>query len=561
MASHPWLDHYPSDIQWDAEISAKPLYTLLEDAASRYQHAPAIDFFGKIYSYDEVARAARRMTTGLKKLGVRKGTKVGICLPNGPQFIISYFAILRAGGVVVNFNPLYSIPELEHQILDAGVEVMVTLSLEAIYPKVAHQLKHTSLKKIIITDLQEALPPLKALGFSLLKRKELARVPHDAAHIRMDALLEEAEDMQPAAIDPETDLAVLQYTGGTTGVPKATMLTHANLYVNAHQTAAWFPNVEWGKEAMLGVLPFFHVFAMTVVMNVGLLFGAKLILHPRFELEAILKDIARKKPTLMPGVPTMFAAINNFKNLHKYDLRSIRSCFSGGAPLPVEVKHEFERLTGCVVVEGYGLSETSPVVAANPLQGINKAGSIGLPVPNTIIEVCDLEDPDKILPQGETGEICIRGPQVMKGYYQNEEETENVLRNGLLHTGDIGYIDEEGYTFIVDRKKEMIISGGYNIYPRHMEEAIYKHPAIAEAAVIGLEHPIRGEVPCVYAVVRKAKTLTPPELKEYLKGQLPRYSWPAEIHLVEELPKTLIGKIDKKAIKKLHAEQQTRGDT
>lgn len=546
----PWLSSYPPTIAWDAPLEAQPVYALLDHTETTYPTHRCVDFLGRIYSYEQIGQAVRQLAGALIARGIGKGSKVGICLPNCPQFIISYFAILKTGATVVNFNPLYSAPEIHAQIQDSGTDLMITMSLANIYPKVAQQLDKSCLKHIIITHLQDALPPLKSLLFSIFQRSKIAHVPKDAQHTPWNDILRHAPIETLPTIQPEQDIAVLQYTGGTTGTPKGTMLTHANLYINAQQTALWFPNALYGEEKMMAVLPFFHVFAMTVVMNVGILLGAELILHPRFDLKNVLKDITKKKPTLMPGVPTMFAAINHCADLKKYNLRSIRSCFSGGAPLPVEVKKQFEALTGCVVVEGYGLSESSPVAAANPLQGVNKAGSIGLPVPGTIFEICDLNDPEKILPQGATGEICIRGPQIMQGYWKNPTETAQTLRGGRLHTGDVGYIDEEGYIFIVDRKKEMIISGGYNIYPRHVEEALYLHPAIMEAAVIGAPHELRGEVPEAYLVPKTGKTIDEKELRDFLKSHLPPYALPTRIHLLEQLPKTLIGKIDKKALKK-----------
>lgn len=553
MTDYPWLKTYPAGIHWDTKIPARPLYALLDEAEAAYPNRNALDFLGKHTTYAELGEEVRRMCGALKELGVRSHTKVGLCLPNCPQFVIGYFAILRAGGTVVNFNPLYSADEIAHQIQDAGVEVMITLSLAQIYPKVAASLHTTPLKKIIVTDMQDALPLVKAAGFTLLKRGLVAQVPEDNDHLHWKELLQHEEDKQPARVDPETAVAVLQYTGGTTGVPKGTMLTHANLYINAHQTALWYPEAHKGHERMMAVLPLFHVFAMAVVMNVGLAFGAELVLHPRFDLKAILHDIGHKKPTLMPGVPTMYAAIANMKGVEKYNLRSLEMCFSGGAPLPVEVKKKFEALTGCVLLEGYGLSESSPVVACNPLRGENRAGSIGLPIPGTIMEVCDLDEPDKLLPLGETGEICIRGPQVMLGYWQQMTETINVLRptpEGMrLHTGDIGFIDPDGYIHIVDRKKEMIISGGYNVYPRHLEEYLYQHPAVLEAAVIGQKHELRGEVPKAFVVLREGQRASETELRDYLKSKLPPYAVPASIEFRDALPKTLIGKIDKKALK------------
>ncbi len=552
MTTHPWLKTYPDNVDWNAKLVAKPLYALLDDAERQWPQARALEFLGKSLTYREVAADVRKMTAALLKMGVKRGVKVGLCLPNCPQAVIAYFAILKTGATVVNFSPLYGTHEMAHQINDSATEVMFTLDLKLLYPKVAENLGTTKLKKIIVTSMTDALPLAKRLAFPLLKRNEIALVPEDSRHYRWETLLEENDEARVLpAIHPDSDMAVLQYTGGTTGVPKGVVLTHANLYLNALQCGLWFAGAERGKERIIGVLPFFHVFAMTTIMNFGIHIGAEIILHPRFELKKLLEDITAKKPTLLPGVPTLFTAVNQSKDLHKYKLTSLKYCISGGAPLPVEVKKQFEQLTACVLVEGYGLSESSPVVSCNPLTGENKTGSIGLPFPGTVLEVIDPDHPDKVLGIRETGEICIRGPQVMQGYWQSLDETNNVLKNGRLHTGDIGYMDEDGYFFIVDRLKELIISGGFNIYPRHVEEAIYKHDAIAECAVIGMAHEKRGEVPKAFVVLKAGKNTTTAELIEFLKNELPSYAVPRDIHLRDALPKTMVGKVDKKALKKL----------
>jgi long-chain acyl-CoA synthetase len=555
-SNYPWLAHYPPNIPWDATITPRPLFTLLDESEEKYPRNPALDFLGRTYTYHELGGLVRRMASGLRKLGVRKGVKVGLFLPNCPQFVISYFAVLKAGGTVVNYNPLYSAREIHHQIEDSATEIMVTLALNNLYPKVAEQLGKSRLRTIIASGLEEALPLAKRMGFLLTKKKDIAEIPQDSHHVRFNDLLEEPELSSPAVIHPEDDIAVFQYTGGTTGVPKAAVLTHANLYCNTVQCNYWFTGLEYGRERFMGALPLFHVFAMTAVMNLGLFTGSMIILHPRFDLKAIVEDIQKKKPTLMMGVPTMFAAMNNMRNIGEYDLTSLKMCFSGGAPLPLEVKQAFETRCNCKLVEGYGLSETSPVTNANPLFGVNKAGSIGLPLPQTIIEITDIDDPDKLLPLGETGEICVRGPQVMRGYLHQLDETRRALRGGRLHTGDIGYIDSEGYVFIVDRLKEMIISGGYNIYPRNIEEVLYTHPDIIEAAVVGLPHPQRGQVPKAYVVKREGSTLDVPALKDFLRGRLTAYALPAQYEFRDSLPKSMIGKILKK---ELLAEEKAKG--
>lgn len=546
-----WLNHYPKDVNWHSEIQARPLYSLLDDAEKKWPESRAIDFLGKHYTYKELADSVRHIAGGLAALGVKRGVKVGLFLPNCPQMVMAYYAILKTGATVVNYSPLYSPHEVARQIDDSGTEIMVTLNLTATYPKVAAALGKTKLRSIIVTTMTDALPLVKGLAFPILKRAEIVSTPKDDKHITWSDLLASPEIEESVAIHPEEDIAVLQYTGGTTGIPKGVVLSHANLYVNAVQSALWFPEAQGGKERILGVLPLFHVFAMTTVMNFGIRNGAELILLPRFDLKQVLGDITKKKPTLMPGVPTLFNAVNYCKDLQKYTLNSLKFCISGGAPLPVEVKKQFESLTGCVVVEGYGLSECAPVAACNPASGTNKAGSIGLPLPQTIMEVVDKDDHSKILPIGEIGEICVRGPQVMQGYWQQLNETNNVLRNGRLHTGDIGYMDEEGYFFIVDRIKDMLISGGFNVYPRQVEEALYTHEAVAECAVIGMKHESRGEVPKAFIVLKENASIETSELMDFLKDKLPNYAVPRDYEFRKELPKTMVGKVDKKQLKSL----------
>jgi long-chain acyl-CoA synthetase len=383
-----------------------------------------------------------------------------------------------------------------------------------------------------------------------VKRRDIAAVPSDEAHVNFASLIANDGAYVPADIKPAEDIAVLQYTGGTTGVPKGAMLTHANLIANVTQSRMVFPGAEVGHERMLGVLPFFHVFAMTAVMNFAILLGGRIIMLPRFDLGQVVKTIDKKRPTLFPAVPTIYTAINHYKSLGDYDLHSIKYCISGGAPLPVEVKRDFERLTGCVVVEGYGLSETSPVTHCNPVEGENKTGSIGLPVPGTYVEIVSLEDHTTTLPQGERGEVCIRGPQVMKGYWRQPEETAEAMEatpdGWRLHTGDVGYLDEDGYTFIVDRIKDMIAAGGFKVYPRTVEEAIYLHPAVEECVVAGVPDAYRGQTVKAWIRLRAGKSLTVEALKAFLKDKLSPIEMPKLIEFRDSLPKTPIGKLSRK---------------
>ena len=558
MTDHSWLKSYPEGVDWNMPIPAKPLFTLLDDAVARFPQRPCIDFLGRIYTYGEIDVLVDRAAAGFQGLGVEKGTKVGLFLPNCPQFVICYYAILKAGGTVVNYSPLYSEPELLQQIEDSQTDIMVTLNLTALYPKAQAVLEQSRLKLLVVGTMSEVLPFPKNWLFPLVKRHDIVRAPNDASHVPFEELLNNEGGHEPATIDPESDVAVLQYTGGTTGVPKGAMLTHANIFINTMQCGVWFPALEPGAERIMGVLPFFHVFAMTAVMNMSIHLGAVIIMHPRFELDAVLKDVNKKRPTVFDGVPTMFGAINNHPKLQDFDLKSIKACISGGAPLPVEVKQRFEELSGCKLVEGYGLTECSPVATCNPFSDDAKAGSIGLPMPGTVIEIVDRDDPGKVLPQGETGEICVSGPQVMAGYWQNEAATRDVIADGRLRTGDVGYTDEDGYTFIIDRIKDLILVSGFNVYPRHVEDGIYQHPAVEEVTVIGVADEYQGQSVKAFVKLREGQALGEEELRAFLQDRLGRHEVPKHIEFRDALPKTMIGKLSKK---ELVAEEEAKRET
>ena len=547
----PWLKTYPDEIDWRRSIKALPLFSLLDQAAAKFPEHTAIDFLGKHYSYRELRESVDIAAKNLTRLGVKKGTRVGLLFPNCPQHVISYFAILKAGGVVVNLSPLLAPTELKEQIKLVGIEMVITLNLTVCYGKIANLVGTKPLKKVVIATLPEALPPLKAVLFSFLKKKECVPIPNRADHIRWNELMtDDGSVLTPAKIKPKDDIAVLQFTGGTTGTPKAAMLTHANLYANAVQCKEWCHSLEEGQETIVGVLPLFHVFAMTVIMNLGILLGARMVLHPRFELKTLLKDITNKKVTLLPGVPTLFGAIAHCAYVHNYNLTSLKVCISGGAPLPGEVKKAFDDITGCRLLEGYGLTEASPVTACNPLTGKQKLG-IGLPFPATEFKIEDMKHRGKFLSTGKKGEICIRGPQVMKGYFNNPEETKKAIgKDGFLRTGDIGYMDKDGYFFIVDRLKELIITHGFNVYPRHVEEQIYQHPAVKEVAVIGVPHPKYGQAVCACIALKEGSVLNEEEIRHFLKDRLAKYEQPHQIEFYDSLPKTMVGKICKKDLKK-----------
>ena len=545
--SYPWLASYPANIDWHREMVPEPLFMLLEEANKHYPKHNALDFYGRITSFHALHTSVLQCAGALQHLGVKKGTRVGILMPNCPQFIVSYYAILKAGGVVVNYNPLCSPAEIHHQIEDSQTEIIISVALNVIYDKVKAYVGKGILKKIILSDFHDALTFAKRMGFQLTRGKEIAHIAYDNTHLCYTKLLEKSYPFCAVAIDALQDTAVLQYTGGTTGVPKGCILTHANIYINTVQCGMWFTGLEYGKEMIVGVLPFFHVFAMTTVMNLAMHTGSCILLYPKFDIAGLLRDIDSKKPTLIAGVPTMFSAINNYRSKENYRLTSLKMGISGGAPLPAEVKQQFEILSGAKLVEGYGLSESSPVLCANPLFGVNKTGSIGLPFPGTVIHIMHPET-GEAMQQGEIGEICAHGPQVMQGYLHNADETQNVLKEGFLHTGDLGYIDKDGYVFVVDRLKEMIISCGYKIYPRHVEEALYQHPDILEAAVIGVPHAQRGHEVKVFIVCKQGKTLENKEILAHLRERVAGYAMPHFIEFRKELPKSAIGKILKKIL-------------
>ncbi len=552
----PWIASYPPGVDWAMPIPALPLTALLDEAVARHGDSNCLNFLGKITSYREVGRLVDRAARGFQAAGVTKGTRVGLFLPNTPYSVVCFFGILKAGGIVVNFNPLYAERELIHQIKDSGIELMVTLDLKLLHDKMAVMLTATGLKRLVICKMADILPFPKNWLFPIAKRADIAAIPKDDRHLPFAALLDNDGRPSPVAIDPREDVAVLQYTGGTTGVPKGAMLTHANLYANTVQCAAWYEAKERapgqdqsGQEKLLGVLPLFHVFAMTAVMNFGLRMGAEIVLLPRFELDQVMETLDKQRITLFPAVPTIYTAINHHKRLSDYDLSSIRFCMSGGAPLPLEVKEAFERTTGCTLVEGYGLSESSPVATVNPaVRHPAKKGSIGLPLPGTEVEIVSLDEPRRVLPPGEKGEVCIRGPQVMKGYWNKPAETEQTLVDGRLHTGDVGVMDADGYTTIVDRIKDMILCSGFNVYPRNVEEAIYLHPAVAECVVAGIPDDYRGQTVKAYVRIDDGQSLTADDLIAFLKDKLSPIEMPKMIEFRGELPKTMIGKLSRKAL-------------
>lgn len=531
----------------DVEQQARLVTEMFDATVARYPDWSAIDFMGASTTFSALAKEVARATAGLQALGVVKGTRVALCLPNTPHYPVLFLATLRAGGVVVNVNPLYVERELRHLLLDSGAEIIATCDLPDVQAKVSSVATELGLRHVISCPIAGALPTFKSLAYRLLRRKEIASVPRDGRHIAYDALLAGRGSAAPVAVKPDA-VAVLQYTGGTTGVPKAAMLSHANLVAQADATVIWMGGERPGQERIFGALPLFHVFALTTVFSLSLRIGAQMVLMPRFELDKALKLIARARPTLFPAVPTIFRAIAAGADRHPVDLSMIRACISGGAPLPGEVCEAFERKTKGRLVEGYGLSEASPIITCNPLDGPDRPASAGLPFPGTTIEIRDPAAPHHILDTGVSGEICARGPQVMSGYWNKPDETANVFCEGALRTGDIGFLDQDGFLFIVDRIKDVILCGGYNVYPRMIEEALYEHPAVAEAVTIGIPDTYRGQAPKAFVTLKEGRRATGDELREFLRDKISKIELPTEVEIRATLPKTLIGKLSKKEL-------------
>ena len=519
-------------------------HRLLDRAAAAFPDALAIDFLGRTWTYGALAAAVDRVAAGLQAIGVTKGDRVGLCLPNTPYSVIGYYAVLKAGAIVVNYNPLYVGRELEHQIRDSGTSVMFTIDVGEVHAKVAAACLRGGAGTIVLCPLAGALPRAKAALYRLLKRKSIARLPDDGCHVGFASLLAETRPFTPVEVGDD-DVAVLQYTGGTTGTPKGAVLTHANVVANVEQNVAFDPARRMGEERVFGVLPLFHVFAMTVVMNYAVRMAATMVLLPRFELDAALKAMMRTRPTVFPGVPTLYGAIAKRAEAKHADLSFVRLCISGGAPLPQETGRHFEQVTGARLVEGYGLTETSPVVSCNPANGEVKPGSIGLPLAGTIVEIRDPVT-RALVPTGVRGELVVRGPQVMRGYWNKPEETAAVLDHHGLRTGDIGYKDDDGYIFIVDRIKDIILSGGYNVYPRTIEDALYQHLDVVEAIALGVPDDYRGQAAKAFVVLREGSAATPASLSTFLEDYLSKIERPREIVVRDALPKTAVGKLSRK---------------
>ncbi|MBL0715655.1 MAG: long-chain fatty acid--CoA ligase [Desulfosarcina sp.] len=548
-ADKPWLASYEEGVPAQVNYEDVCLPAFLDRSATEFPETMALLFQGYKVNYRQLQEMVDRFAACLHAFGIRKGDSVAILLPNLIPCVVAYYAILKIGAVVVMNNPLYSDRELEHQFNDSGAKLLVTLDL--LVKRMVALRAQTRIKTIIYTSIGDYLPFPKNLLFPLVgKKKGLAADVAPAADLlKWKDMLAKYPPQAPAADLSLDDIAMLQYTGGTTGVSKGVMLSHGNLSRQVQHIRAWFPKFRLGEEIMLGALPFFHVFGLSVAMNFAIYMGWGDILVPKPHPEPLLETIGKFRPTFAPLVPTMYIGMLDHPKISQTDLTCIKGCFSGSAPLPVEVIRDFEAKTGSVIVEGFGLTESTPVTHINPFGGQRKVGSIGIPIPDTEARIVDLNDPTTEMPVGETGELVVRGPQVMQGYWQRPEATAETIVDGWLLTGDIAMMDAEGYFFIVDRKKDMIISGGYNVYPRDIEEVLFEHPKISEATAIGVPHPSRGEQVKVFVVLKAGETATAEEIIEFCKGKLATYKLPTEVAFMNELPKTNVGKVLKKDLR------------
>lgn len=543
LSNKPWLRHYPVEVPPTYNYPKQNLAQFLIQTAERYPQVHALDFLGKKMTYAELLEKSYRFARTLQRLGINKGDRVAIMLPNCPQAVIAYYGTLLIGGIVVMTNPLYMPRELEHQLTDSGARLIVTL--DALVQRVQNSMGTKPLEFILVTSIQDALPFPKNLLYPIKAKKDgmAAHVTYNEQVLSFKELLKQSSgDPIQVPVSADKDLALLQYTGGTTGFAKGVMLTHSNLVANTLQTKLWFYRSRQGMERYMAALPFFHVFGLTVLLNQAVALGGTLILVPRFEINQVLQTIHKKKPTVFPGAPTMYVAIINHQAIGSYDLSSINVCISGAASLPLEVQTRFETITGGKLIEGYGLTEASPVTHANNIWEKRKTGSIGIPFPDTDAKIVQPDTLEEV-PLGEIGELAVKGPQVMKGYWNQPEETYKCLKDGWLLTGDLGRMDEDGYFYILDRRKDLIIAGGYNIYPREVEEVLFEHPDVEEAIVAGIFDPYRGETVKAYIVPRAGAVPDADELKQWCKEKLAAYKVPRVYEFRDSLPKTLAGKV------------------
>lgn len=553
MKDKPWLRHYDKGVPATLEYPEIPVFAFIEQKAREHPDAPCTIFNGARISYAEMNALTDRLAAGFASLGIKKGDRVGLFIPNTPQFVMAYFALLKVGAIVVATNPLYKAPEIIYQVNDSGVETMILMTNN--YETIKALQPQTRIRQIVATNLKETLPPHLGLLFGLFREKKLGfRVDLRDNDVWMKDLINDftSEDRPAVDIGPD-DIALLQYSGGTTGEPKGVIATHRILAANASQCNAWVPDTQENKETLLMAIPLYHAYGMIVGMIYGLMIGASLVMVPDpRDIKTLLATIQKYKPTIFPGVPALYNAINFHPQAGKYDLSSMRVCISGSAPLLRPTKDQFEALTGGVLTEGYGLSEAPVVTHCNPIYGLNRVGSIGLPFPDVDCRIVDLEDGVTVLQPGEEGELVIKGPQVMVGYYGQPSLTMDAIRDGWLHTGDIAKMDEDGYFFIVGRMKELIKVGGFQVWPREVEEVIQKHPAVADVGVAGVPDDKSGEVVKAWVVLKDGHTLTLDELRDWCRDSLAAYKRPVQMEIMNELPKTNVGKVLRRKLVEAH---------
>ena len=552
---HVWRTAYRHPGPWDQSFPPATMVQLFEESARAHPQAPLLDFMGRRYSYGETLNGAHRVACGLKALGYGRGDRIGLFLPNVPHYVAAYYGILKLGATVVNFSPLYTVEELAAQVADSGTRLLFTLSATALLPTAIEVLEQSALERLVVGSVAGALPPAKSLFYRLFRGSEVTPRPNDPRISAFSQLIANDGACEDIALDPEQDLALIQYTGGTTGTPKGAMLTHQNLSANARQVAMLDPEMGQVADRILGVLPFFHVFANTCVLNRTVITGGEIVMLPRFNAKQALAELRRTRPRAMPGVPTMYQALLDAPGMKPDDFGSLRFCISGGAPLPAALKENWESITGARVIEGYGLSESSGVVSTNPYEGLNKSGTIGQPIAGTRVRLVDKEDPTRPPPPGEPGEIVVSGPQIMKGYWNRpdadaavfvDDPFDDAQGRHWLRTGDVGTIDEDGYIRIVDRLKDMIAVGGFKVFPSQIEAVLYQHPAVKEALVIGLPDAYHGELPHAYVTLAEDAKASGPEICLWLNGKLGKHERVSEVVVRESLPKTMIGKLSRK---------------
>jgi len=550
-----WRSAYLHPGRWDSDFPPMSMVDLFEQSVARAPDAPLLEFLGRRYSYREVLDGANRVACGLRGLGYGQGDRIGLFLPNVPHYVAAYYGILKLGGTVVNYSPLYTIDELSAQVLDSGTRALFTISATALLPTALAVLEKSHLERLIVGSIAGALPPAKSLFYRLFSRRDIAERPDDARILAFSALIANDGGCVHPRLDPDRDLALIQYTGGTTGTPKGAMLSHQNLSANARQVALMDPQRGRSVDRIMGVLPFFHVFANTCVLNRTVLTGGEIVMLPRFNAGQVLATMKRTRATTMPGVPTMYQALLDHPKMTRDAFASLRFCISGGAPLAAELKTRFEAATGARLVEGYGLSESSGVVSCNPYEARNKPGTIGQPLAGTHLRLVDKEDPTRPAPDGEPGELVICGPQIMKGYWNRPETDAAVFVEDRaapgpdrrwLRTGDVAEIDEDGFIRIVDRLKDMIAVGGFKVFPSQVEAVLYHHPAVKEALVIGLPDAYHGEMPRAYVTLHDGEAVTGEQLRTWLNDRLGKHERVDQVVVRASLPKTIIGKLSRK---------------